>query len=233
MAYKRRYYAGRKTYYKRAKTSRSVRNITTSRAFKASAQNMTQNGKFNVNVRTTVGLDWFGTELVPVQFSFNDIDVPALLAASPMHLQLSNVFDQYKIEKVTIKILPNVGPAAPAGSTTYISFFSVVDRTGFNNPTIDQLRSYGSYKETSWSWNDSPAPHMVYIGQSDVVSKSTYYDTKATAAFPKVKVGGDLGAPQQSNVSWTFSVEIDAQVRYRGVRLDTSSVSTRLPTNSF
>ena len=233
MAYKRRSYAGRKTYYKRGKMSRSVRAITTSRAFKASAMNMTQNGKFNVNVRTTIGLSWGGSELTPVQFAFNDLDIPALLAASDMHRQLSNVFDQYKIEKATVKILPNIGPAAPTNATSYISFFSVVDRTGFNSPTIDQLRSYGSYKETNWSWNDSPAPHMVYIGQSDVVSKSTYYDTKSTAVFPKVKVGGDLGASQTTSLAWTFSVEIDAQVRYRGVRLDTSSVSTRLPTNSF
>ena len=233
MAYKRRYYAGRKTYYKRGKMSRSVRAITTSRSFKASAQNMTQNGKFNINVRTTVGLIWAGSSGSPVQFAFNDIDVPALLAASPMHLQLSNVFDQYKIEKATIKILPNIGPAAPSNVTSFISFFSVVDRTGFNNPTIDQLRSYGSYKETNWSWTDSPVPHLVYIGQSDVVSKSTYYDSKVTAVFPKIKVGGDLGASQTSSVGWTFSVEIDAQVRYRGVRLDTSQVSTRLPTNSF
>lgn len=226
--YKRRSYAGRKTYYKRA---RSVRAITTSKAFKASAANMTQNGKFNINVRSVVTITWSGSSTSPVAIATNSVDVPALISSSPMHRQLSNVFDQYKIEKATIKFLPQYGNSPEASVLSFLNFFSVVDRTGFNTVNIDQLRSYGSYKETTFSLTgDTPAPHMVYIGQADVVGKSTYYDTKTTASFPRIMVGGDIGNPIATEKSFTFSIEIDASVRYRGVRLDTSNVSTRLST---
>lgn len=217
--------------------SKSVKSMKMSRAFKASAANMTQNAKFNINVKTPKDVDFTGSSGAPgAAQSFIDLDIPALISGSAMHLYLSNVFDQYRIEKVTVKILPLINPdVSEANKQNYQSVFTVVDRTGFSTGvTIDQLRTYSSYKETCWPTNgDSVRPHYVSIGQTDVVNRSQYYDTKTTSVFPKVKLGVDLGQAATANYKFTFTIEIDAQVRYRGVRLDTSNVSTRLSTNSF
>lgn len=233
MAYKRRFYAKPKRYYyKRAKTSRSVKAITTSRAFKASSQNMTQNAKFNVNKK-------FTKDIQVAQLSNNGavkLDLANELAGSDMHRYLSNVFDQYKVEKATLKcqllIGPNLNNAANDGKTQYLNFFSCVDRSGFaTGVTLTSLRTYGSFKETTWSMDGSSnVPHFVNIGQTDLVSRSEYYDTKNRASFPEIYIGVDLGQPQNTGVAinYTITFELDCQVRYRGVRLDTSGVLVRI-----
>lgn len=218
--------------------SKSVKALRTTRAFKASAANMTQNAKFEINVRTPVNLNFTGSSGSPgPSYQFGELDIPSLISSSSMHVYLSNVFDQYRIEKVSIKILPLVNEDINHNKTTssYQNFFTVVDRTGFGaNVTIDQLRTYSSYKESSWPTNgDSVKPHYVSIGQTDVVNKSMYYDTKTTSVFPKVKYGVDIGGSATGNFTFSFTVEIDAQIRYRGVRLDTSNVSTRVSSNPF
>ena len=214
----------RRRFYKR-RYGATVRNMKMTRKFKASAANMTQNGLFNVSARSTLTFNvTSGTQSV-----VGGLDVANLILQADMHKQLSTVFDQYKISKVSIKIRPAVGTATPVSSgISYLTFFSCVDRTGFNAAvTLAQLRTYGSYKESSFSTTgDMSRPHYIAIGQSGIVSKSTYYDTKASAVFPSVYCGVDLGANVTNNSTFVFSVEIDAQVRYRGVRLDTGAVRT-------
>lgn len=233
MAYKRRFYSRpRRYYYKRAKTSRSVRAVTTSRAFKASAQNMTQNAKFNVNKKFTKDIQ---VSQLASDGSIK-LDLANELASSDMHRYLSNVFDQYKVEKATLKcqllIGPNLNNAGNDGKAQYLNFFSCVDRSGFAaGVTLTSLRTYGSFKETTWSMDGSSnVPHFISIGQTDLVSRSEYYDTKNRASFPEIYVGVDLGQAQNTGaaVNYTITCELDAQVRYRGVRLDTSGVLVRI-----
>ena len=102
--YKKRGYFGRgyKGYnWKRKK-------LTPSRAFKRSAANMTQNGLFNVNCVVPVVLNP-ASMLVNGAASnymgaFSVLDVPGTIYTSAMHSALKKVFDQYRIEKVTVKI---------------------------------------------------------------------------------------------------------------------------------
>lgn len=212
-------------YYKPYRKNSSVGKITMSRNFKASAQNMTQNGLFNISVRNADPIT------IPQDESSNwkKLDVPALISSSAMHRQLSNVFDQYRIEKVTIRIKPLANTKVASASTVqpFMNCFSVVDRSGLSEGlTLADLRTYASYKETVWSMNgDTPAPHSLYIGQADLVSRTEYFDSKKTAGFPTVAFGIDLGLPGSEATTVKFSIEIDAAVRYRGVRLDTSNVS--------
>ena len=231
MAYKRRFYARPKRYYyKRAKTSRSVRAVTTSRAFKASAQNMTQNAKFNVNKKFTRDID--------VASGANNgivkLDLANELASSDMHRYLSNVFDQYKVEKATLKCQllmgPNLNNSGNDGISKYLNFFSCVDRSGFaSGVSLTSLRTYGSFKETTWSMDGSSnVPHFISIGQTDLVSRSEYYDTKQRATFPEICVGVDVGQIVSGQKAFTITYELDCQVRYRGVRLDTSGVLVRV-----
>ena len=231
MAYGRyyRYGYGRRYGYRRK--ARSVRAITTTRNFKASASNMTQNGLFSINVRNEIqgnipqGLR-YGTAL---------LDVPAIISQSPMHLQLSNVFDQYKIEKVSIKFRPIFNNETLGTDFGAQTFFTCIDRSGFS-ATVDlaQLQTYQSYKESNWSLTgETNMPHYVNIGQTDIVGKSSYFDSKNTCTFPKVAYGVIMPQAVGSAAVFKYSVEIDAQVRYRGVRLDTSSVSTRVDSLNF
>lgn len=215
----------KKRFYPKRKFGGTIRNMKMTRKFKAAAANMTQNGLFNVSARTTLTFN------VPSGQSsiIGGLDIANTILQADMHKQLSTVFDQYKIGKVSIKIRPQVGAANPvSNAVAYLNLFSCVDRTGFNsNITLAQLRTYGSYRETSFSTTgDLGRPHYISIGQSGIVGKSTYYDTKGAAVFPSVYCGLDLGSNLAANLTFIFSVEIDAQVRYRGVRLDTGAVRT-------
>ena len=211
-----RYY--RYGYGRRYRTS--VKATTMKRSFKSSAANMTQNGLFNISVRDTLALTiTTGNNEVSANY-----DISAKIAASTMHGQLSNVFDQYKIEKISIKIRPMGTP----NSNVYQIFYTCVDRTGFGaSVTNDQLKTYQSYKETNWPMNgDTAKTHYVSIGQTDIVGKSTYYDTKGKAAFPNIRCGTIVPGNATADNAFAYSIEIDAQVRYRGVRVDTGSVSS-------
>lgn len=219
-----------KNYYKfypKRYFKSSVGKITQSRNFKASAANMTQNGVFSINVRTPQTLNIEANS----PNTWEQLDVPALINSSAMHRQLSNVFDQYRIEKVTIRFKPISTVNTSQGATvSFLNFFTVVDRSGLSTGlTVDDLRTYASYKETVWSMTgDTPRPHIMNLGQADMVSRTEYYDSKKLAGFPTVAFGCDVGQSVSAATAYTFTVEIDAQIRYRGVRLDTSNVSTRI-----
>lgn len=219
-------------YYKRYSKKRkygygsTIRNMKMTRKFKASAANMTQNGRFNISARTTMTF----TVNSGTSNTWGYVNVANTVLASDMHKQLSSVFDQYRIDKVSIKFRPAINTANPvSNSVPYVTFFTCVDRTGFNsaNMTLAILRTYGSYRESSFSTTgDLSKPHYLTIGQSGLIGKSTYYDTKAASVFPNVCCGIDLGSNATSNFGMVFAIEIDAQVRYRGVRYDPTQVRT-------
>lgn len=225
--YTRRSKGSRPYYRRRARYNRSVKAITSSRAFKASAANMTQNGKFNISQKFTQTINIASGS----PYGMEDCNIPNQIVLSDMHKALSNVFDQYRIEKCTLKfnLLLN-NPLNTQNSIAHISFFTAVDRTGFAvNATVPSIRTYGSYKETTWSINgDSNVPHVISLGQADMVSRSEFYDTKNRAKFPQLKIGFDLAEAQETAKALTITCEIDAQVRYRGVRLDTTGVLARV-----
>lgn len=228
MAFYRKFY---KKWYKK-KYRGSARQLQMSRNFKASAANMTQRGKFNINVHDNMTL----TIQANSQTAMGDIDIAALCSSSAMHAQLSNVFDQYKISKVIIKIRP-IGSSvvSPQDAPYSQTFFTVVDRTGFAATVdISTLRTYQSYKEIVWGFGstETPAPMVVAVANTSLVEKSSFSDTKNTASFPKLKLGVYLPVTTATTITTNYSVEIDAMVVYRGVRLDTSSVSTRINTSS-
>lgn len=224
MAFKRFYSRAKKYYYKRGRASRSTRNITTSRSFKASAANMTQNGKFNVSTKFVV------TVSIPAGSAdvMADVDVPNYLVLSDMHRALSNVFDQYRVEKCGLKF--NLLLNQTTSNIGHLCFFTAVDRTGFAaGATVQSIRTYGSYKESVWALNgDTNPPHVVNLGQADMVSRIEYFDSKSKAVFPKVKLGLSLGETQTAAKTFSVTCEIDAQVRYRGVRLDNTGVLARV-----
>lgn len=218
---RKRYYGYRRPY---GKKSKSVKAVTISKSFKASASNMTQNGLFNINVK----VNHSSSILEGSTFTAIGVDLGNLIAASPMHAQLSNTFDQYKIEKLSIKVRPtgNTVPQAE-NAATYLTLFTAIDKSGFAAQlTLEAIRTYQSYKETVYPSNGDTAPtHYVNIGPTDIVDKSTYYDTKGKAKAPQILIGTSIIANAgEGGISANYSLEVDAQVRYRGIRLDTREV---------
>lgn len=89
------------------------------------------------------------------------------------------------------------------------------------------MRTYSSYKETSLSSsNDVSPPHIVYLGQSTLTEASKYFDTKDNADFPAMYMGYYLPVQVAANNSHVrkFSIDVEAQVKYRGVRYDNTEV---------
>lgn len=219
MAYNRRYWRRYYRRYYRGKYSNSYYKTRMSRNFKASASNMTQGGTFNISVHFNDDVS------VATGFGKKEIDIPNKISGSEMHRYLSNVFDQYRVEKLTIRIKP-LGNTATNLSNPCI-LFTAMDRSGFaSGISLQQIRTYGSYKETMVSGAKDVSPtHTCYIGQSNLVEWSTYVDSKNRPQFPKVIWGINYADNTTTTTSYV-SIEIDAMVRYRGVRLDTSSVAT-------
>ena len=221
----RRYYRG---YYRR-KYRNSASKIRMSRNFKASAQNMTQGGTFNISTRINFPITLSTGSLT----AYLELFVSRAIFNSPMHRIFSCGFDQYRVEKCSIKVRYTGNNIAlndatdSADTTNPAILFSCVDRTGFqNNIPIDALRTYGSYRETQLSGARDVSPvHYVPIGQSNLVEYTTYHDSKEAAPFPHVYLGVNVPKVFSSDATYFFSVEIDSQVRYRGVRLDTSGVN--------
>ena len=213
--YYRRYYRGRYSSYGKTRLSRN---------FKASANNMTQGGTFNISVHDT------DTVVVAANsnFGFKAVNLPAKISGSEMHRYLSNVFDQYRVEKLNIKIRPLGDSIASLGNPGIL--FTCVDRTGFAaGATLSTIKTYGSYRETMVSGSKDVSPtHYVNIGASNLIEYTTYTDTKRTVSFPNFIWGFYFGGNVSNNTTIAVSIEVDAQVRYRGVRLDTGDVSTQV-----
>lgn len=197
--------------------------LTPTKAFKRSAANMTQNGVFNVSNSASTG----GTLTALVKGGvpsgeygvINTIDVASLILASPMHKALQKVFDQYRIEKVTIKLALT---GVSSNEATPLTMFSCVDRSGFavEDKDLDSIRSYGSYKERQVNGDRAASqPLIVNISQTDVVGLSLYRDTYAKTTFPEVLAGVCTNQSTMNGVNVGVRFEIDAMIRYRGVRL--------------
>lgn len=75
---------------------------------------------------------------------------------------------------------------------------------------------------------DVSPTHFVAIGASNLFEYTIYTDTKKTVSFPNFIWGLYYAGNVTSNTTIAVSIEIDAQVRYRGVRLDTGDVSTQV-----
>lgn len=203
---------------KRKANSLSVKAVKFPKTSVFSAFNLTQNGVFQINAKFQFNLD-IGADGV---YAFKIIDVRNEIATSTMHVALSCCFDQWRIEKVRCRITPLTGV-----SDYNQTFFTCIDRSGFaQDVTIADLQTYQSYKESVWSKEGGRInPHFVIFGQSDLVGKGTYYDTKGLAECCYLAVGLMFPQPLASASSFYFGLDIVAICTYRGVRFDDTNLN--------
>lgn len=229
-------YSRFRRYYRRyGSRYTSVKKITTSPNVKASAQNMTQGGKFTVTAHFVADIGNSHNTPVANITEFADgkatcsLNLSQLVKTSEMHKALSNVFDQYRIDKLVMKIRDAGQSGEDVDQITLLpTLSSIVDRTGLAaGLDLAAMKSYSSYKETQLAQNGDVSPiHTVYIGSSTIVEASTYFDTKTNATFPYVMLcvafPVTTALAGHDNYVRNLSIDIEAQVRYRGVRLDNS-----------
>ena len=203
---------------KRKANSLSVRAVKLPKTSVFSAYNLTQNGVFQINAKLQFTID-IGAGGVS---GFSIVDVRNEIATSTMHVALSCCFDQWRIEKVRCRITPL------SGSSDYNqTFFTCIDRSGFaQNVNIVDLQTYQSYKESVWSKDGGRiSPHFVLFGQTDLVGKGLYYDTKKFAECCQLACGLMFPQPLATATTYYFGLDIVAICTYRGVRFDDSKIN--------
>lgn len=153
--------------------------------------------------------------------------VGSQLVVAPMHIAMSNVYDQFRVRKVVLKITPTTAPSGIVDSTAnYYNLFTVLDKSGFASAaSLDQLQTYQSYKQTAYSSvpsNKAPAHYVTYYNSS-LFEKSRWYDTKKTPVESQIAVGVFGGEALQTKVT-SFQLEWTFDITYRGLRSDTSGI---------
>lgn len=150
---------------------------------------------------------------------------------SPMHKSLSNCFDQCRIERVVVKVVPvELNTTDP---TTYLTLFSVLDRNKFAfGVSQEQLKSYTSYKQTQYSFNPSgevPTHYVNYVADG-IFEKSAFYSTKFTPPSGSMCIGVDTNEPTANVFKVRIRMVATFDVTYRGIRHDPSDISTMVST---
>lgn len=169
----------------------------------------------------------------PLTSFFHALNIAEVISDSNMHEQLSNVYDQFRIRKVTMKLTPLV--TSQVGNDTnaiYYTLFTVIDRNGFaagDEISLETLQTYQSYKQTAYSTaasNKAPTHWLSYYNSS-MFEKSRWYNTKkrATDAFVMC---GTYSRTNTAARTVEYQVEFTFDVTYRGLRMDLSEISTTL-----
>lgn len=182
------------------------------------------------NVQITVNTTLSHTIAIGSAGYQNLVSAATVLTGAAMHAQMSNVYDQFRIRKVTVKIIP---VSATAGNSVYSTFYTVLDRNGFTNPLpdISTLQTYSSYKQTAYSGTASnKAPtHWVSWENNTMFEKSRYFSTKMTPVTASLVTGTYFPATVTgAQVDMSYSLVWNFDITYRGIRADTSAISANI-----
>lgn len=229
-SYRRYSRSGARGRYRRSRYSFGRRTASKYRNTR-SARQMTQNSLYQI-VTTNTHLLTIAKKGTSPNFKYygtQGVDLSGALIANNMYKNLTNVFDQVRVERINIKITP-LANTFTAGNTMQFSLFTAVDRNGFatvGEVTMDLLRSYQSYKSTiygSSSSNKIPN-HYVSIDYNTLVEKSAYYTSKLKPPCGFIALGVEAPIEDAMDKTVSLSVEITYDVRMRGVRLDSSDIT--------
>lgn len=207
-----RKYSGRRAF------SKYSRNWTTKN--NRAAANQTQSVNMQISSTSTFTHDIAQGAASAISAS----NIASVLQLAPMHRQMSNVYDQYRIRKVVVKISP-IGSNAAVNS--YYRICTCIDRNGHPAGfTAAMMTTYSSYKETAIAAvvsNKAPS-HYVTVTNDTMFEKSAYYGTKTLARAPVICFATVLPIGAPANTSIAYSATYTYDITYRSVRLDTSDI---------
>lgn len=162
---------------------------------------------------------------------YESFPIACFLTSSKMHGMLSDVWDEYKIEKVELSITRqgNQTVTEEESKEVYLKFFTCFDK---NRPSVNisysQIKTMDTYHETSFSilaTNASPEHKICYmLGQKYSSTKSTPSLGTLTMGLASHEIFGD-----RTTTWWSCSFRF--QVSYRVARVDTGYITTMIPSS--
>lgn len=162
---------------------------------------------------------------------YESFPIACFLTSSKMHGMLSDVWDEYKIEKVELNITRqgNQRVTEEDAKEVYLKFFTCFDK---NRPSVNisysQIKTMDTYHETSFSLqatNAAPIHSICYtLGQK-------YSSTKTTPSLGTLTMGLASHEIFGDRVTTWWSCSFRFQVSYRVARVDTGYITTMIPSS--
>lgn len=162
---------------------------------------------------------------------YESFPIACFLTSSKMHGMLSDVWDEYKIEKVELNITRQGNQRVTEENTKeeYFKFFTCFDK---NRPSVNisysQIKTMDTYHETTFSLqatNTAPIHNICYmLGQK-------YSSTKTTPSLGTLTMGLASHEIFEDRVTTWWSCSFRFQVSYRGARVDTGYITTMIPSS--
>lgn len=154
------------------------------------------------------------------------LDVGEKLITAPMHVAMSNVYDQFRIRKVTMKISPTKALTS-VNDPSYYTLFTTFDRNGFTGvASLPVLQTYASYKQTSYSGDSSNRAPVHYVSweNNTLFEKSRYFSTKKKPVAGFVFMGNYVPVNPTGELTPSYSISWSFDITYRGLRADASAI---------
>lgn len=165
---------------------------------------------------------------------FTTVPIIALLTSSKIHLDLSNVWNNYKIVSINVAITPLftedirvfVDDEEFSDALDYFRIFSAWDDNEVNRQLrYADIKTYQSYKDVMSTYNaNNKCP--VLLNRFKPMMKNM--DTKKTPNQGTLIVGLTAGIPFGDEIALAFSITLTFSVCYSVIRLDKSWVSTMI-----
>lgn len=158
---------------------------------------------------------------------YSVIPAYAILSSSKLHRELSKVWDEYKIEKINLKLhfIDNTGIGNAA--SRYFQLYTVWDDNETSaNIKYTELATYETFKQTAFAalaTNQSPF-HI-----TSFTPKGGYTSTKKTPNNGSFVYGIYSKNTFEQRHEFLLSIQFTFTVCYRGSRFDNSWVSTKIP----
>lgn len=162
---------------------------------------------------------------------YESFPIACFLTGGKMHGQLSNAWDEYKIEAVEITVTPSGTEEIQDEEkrTLYIRFFTCIDN---NRPPVNvnyaQLKANSTYKDTTFALHNSNAAP---IHRTTFNMNQRYTSTKTTSPLGTLTLGLASSETFDEPVTTWWSCNFRFHVSYRKARVDTGYITTMIPSS--
>lgn len=162
---------------------------------------------------------------------YESFPIACFLTGGKMHGQLSNAWDEYKIEAVEITVTPSGTEEIKDEDkrTSYIRFFTCIDN---NRPPVNisysQIKANSTYSDTTYALNSS---NIAPIHRATFNMDQRYTSTKTTSPLGTLTLGLASSETFDDPVTTWWSCNFRFHVSYRKARVDTGYITTMIPSS--
>lgn len=158
---------------------------------------------------------------------YSVIPAYAILSSSKIHRELSKVWDEYKIEKIGVRLHFIDNNTVSDQKNRYYQLYTVWDDNETSaNIKYTELATYETFKQTPFS---ALARNMTPCHTTSFQPKGGYTSTKKTPNNGSFVFGLYSRNVFDKREEFMTSIQFTFTVCYRGSRFDSSWVSTKIP----